>query len=155
MPRRSVGGTAPPCSCRRRPCSCTPPASASSPTPAKDIESRPNHVDSWSPAREELMGIHTYIRTYIHTYIRTDIHTYTFTFVHAHMQTYIHAGMPTRIHYELEFLCKTGVRIFSDIHAYLRTCMHAFLHIHGPHISTQPCITNIPTSMTNPCMQLQ
>ena len=44
-----------PCSCRRRRCSCTPPASASSPTPAKDIESRPNHVNSWSPAREEPM----------------------------------------------------------------------------------------------------
>ena len=58
-------GPLPPCSCRRRRCSCTPPASASSPTSAKDIESRPNHVDSWSPAREELMGKHTYIHTYI------------------------------------------------------------------------------------------
>ena len=55
-------GPLPPCSCRRRRCSCTPPASASSPTSAKDIESRPNHVNSWSPAREEPMGnIHTYI----------------------------------------------------------------------------------------------
>ena len=60
-------GPLPPCSCRRRRCSCTPPASASSPTPAKDIESRPNHVHSWSPAREEPMGTHTYIHTYIHT----------------------------------------------------------------------------------------
>ena len=58
-------GPLPPCSCRRRRCSCTPPASASSPTPAKDIESRPNHVYSWSPAREEPMGKHTYIHTYI------------------------------------------------------------------------------------------
>ena len=58
-------GPLPPCSCRRHRCSCTPPASASSPTPAMDIESRPNHVDSWSPAREELMGKHTYIHTYI------------------------------------------------------------------------------------------
>ena len=41
-------GPLPPCSCRRRRCSCTPPASASSPTSAKDIE--------WSPAREEPMG---------------------------------------------------------------------------------------------------
>ena len=48
-------GPLPPCSCRRRRCSCTPPASASSPTSAKDIESRPNHVNSWSPAREEPM----------------------------------------------------------------------------------------------------
>ena len=57
-------GPLPPCSCRRRRCSCTPPASASSPTPAKDIESRPNHVHSWSPAREEPMGKHTYIHTF-------------------------------------------------------------------------------------------
>ena len=88
-------GPLPPCSCRRRRCSCTPPASASSPTPAKDIESRPNHVDSWSPAREELMGKHTYVHTYIHTYIRTYVHTYIHTNKHTDIPTYIH----THTHY--------------------------------------------------------
>ena len=56
-------GPLPPCSCRRRRCSCIPSASVSSPTPAMDLDSRPNHVDSWSPAREELVGKHTYIHT--------------------------------------------------------------------------------------------
>ena len=58
-------GPLPPCSCRRRRCSCTPPASASSPTSAKDIESRPSHVNSWSPAICQWGNIHTYIHTYI------------------------------------------------------------------------------------------